>query len=397
MEAKKIIQFSLVILTVVVLLTLANTNTGFAQPKPTATEWNIPFLSVLTGPVAFAGVPAVWGAEYAAKQINNAGGIRGVSIKFTKYDTAFNTAKAVSAMSKAVEGSMVVFGPMDGPGGEAAGPLAAEARVADIAAFSFPEVRERLKPWGIAYMQDSPDGSALASAEWLKLNSDIKSIAVFYMPADPAQVDEYKLVEAGLKKLRINILGPIEVQTGQLDMGPAVVKAMNFKPDGYFCILRTGEYTKVAIELYNRGMTEGRRICATFAAMSPALLEVGKDKLNNTYIWDKMDSGYPDAKWQTLIEAYKGDHSGQLPMINTIPNYYDAVYAVKAAFEAKQITGDSAKLADERKKIADFLFNSQELDGIQGKFKWLYGKKVAPYHFFQIRDNKLVKINVLGQ
>jgi hypothetical protein len=126
-------------------------------------------------------------------------------------------------------------------------------------------------------------------------------------------------------------------------------------------------------------------------------LEVGKGKLNNTYIWDKMDSGYPEAKWQALIEDYKAEHSGQSPMINTIPNYYDAVNAVKAAFEAKQITGDPAKLTEERKKISDFLFNSQELEGIQGKFKWMNGKKAAPYHFFQIRDNKLVKISVLMQ
>ena len=61
------------------------------------------------------------------------------------------------------------------------------------------------------------------------------------------------------------------------------------------------------------------------------------------------------------------------------------------------ITGDPAKLTEERKKISDFLFNSQELEGIQGKFKWVNGKKAAPYHFFQIRDNKLVKISVLVQ
>jgi branched-chain amino acid transport system substrate-binding protein len=395
MKKGRFVQLSMMFTVAVTLLIAGTISAAYAQSKPALTEWDIPFLSVLTGPVAFAGAPAVWGAEFAAKEINKTGGIRGIPVKFTKYDTAFNTAKAVAAMTKAVDGSLVIFGPMDGPGGDAAGPIAAEARVPILAAFSFPDARERNKPWGIAYMGDSPDGSALAAAEWIKLNPDIKSVAVFYMPADPAQVDEFKAVEAVLKKINVKIVGPVELQTGQLDMGPAVVKAMNLKADGYFCILRTGEYAKVATELHNRGMTDGRRICATFAANSPSLLEVGKGKLNGTYIWNKIDPGFSSPKWQALVETYKAEHSGQALLVNTAPNYYDALYAVKAAFETLNITGDKSKLAEERKKIAEFLHSSKEFDGIQGKFKWVNGKRIAPYFLFQIRDDKLIKVSTL--
>jgi branched-chain amino acid transport system substrate-binding protein len=395
MKSRMRICFLVVSVIVVVLLMVQGP--AFAQSKPAVTEWDIPFLSVLTGPVAFAGVPAVWGAEYAAKEINKAGGIRGAPVKFTKYDTAFNTAKAVSAMSRAVEGSLVVFGPMDGPGGDAAGPVAAEAKVPILAAFSFPDVRDRCKPWGIAYMTDSPEGSALAVIEWIRSNPSIKSVTVFYIPTDPAQVEEFKAVEAAMKNLGVKVLGPIELQTGQLDMGPPAVKAMNFKPDGYFCIMRSGEYTKVAAELYNRGIADGWRICATFAANSPSLLEVGKGKLNNTYIWNKIDPNLESPRWQAFVEAYKAEHSGQAPIVNTGPNYYDGVYATKEAFETLNITGDRSKLAEERKKIAEFLYNSKEFDGIQGKFKWVNGKRIAPYYLFQIRDNKMVKVGTLVQ
>ena len=75
--------------------------------------------------------------------------------------------------------------------------------------------------------------------------------------------------------------------------------------------------------------------------------------------------------------------------------YYDAVYAIKAAFEALKITGDPAKRVVERTKISDFFFNSQEFDGVQGNFRWVNGKNMAPFHFFQIRDNKIGKIRVL--
>jgi branched-chain amino acid transport system substrate-binding protein len=386
-------SLSKVLVAAAVLFALAAGNAG-AQGKPAVTEWDIPMLSVLTGPVAFAGIPAAWGAEYAAKEINKAGGIKGIPIKITKQDTAFNTAKAVSAMTKAVADAVAILGPMDGPGADAASPVAAEAKVPSIAALSFPDARERLKPWGIACMQDSPEGSALAAAEWVRLNPEIKSVVVFYMPSDPAQVEEYEAVAGALKKANVKVAGTVEMQTGQLDMGPAVVRAMNLKGDGYFCILRAGEYAKVATELSNRGMTDGKRICATFAAMSPSLMDMAKGKLNNTYIWDKVDLGLNNAKWKALVDAYKAEHGGQNP-IGTAVYFYDAVYAIKAAIETLNITGDKSKLADERKKIADFLFNSKEFDGVQGKFKWVNGKRVAPYHFFQIKDEKLVRITAL--
>jgi len=384
----------LTIVAVVVMLSTTQAGIVRAQSKPAVTEWEIPLLSVLTGPVAFAGMPAVWGAEYAAKEINNAGGIRGVPVKIVRYDTAFNEAKAVSAMGRVVDSSLVVLGPIDGPGGEAAGPVAAEAKVPFIGQLPSPAIRERCKPWGVAYMPDSIDGSLLAVPEWIKLNPGIKSVAVFYIPSDPAQVDDFKAVSAALTKAGAKVLGPIEVQTGQLDMGPVAVKAMNLKPDGYFCILRSDEYVKVATELYNRGMTDGKRICAVFAANSPNLLQVGKDRLNGTYIWDTFDLSYPGARWKALFDAYKAEHSGQLP-IGTAAFFYDAVYAVKAVIEANNLTGDKSKLAEERTKISNSLFNSRELEGVQGKYRYVNGKKIAPYVLLQIRDNQLVRVSAL--
>jgi len=98
--------------------------------------------------------------------------------------------------------------------------------------------------------------------------------------------------------------------------------------------------------------------------------EVGKGKLNGTYICNKIDPGYWSPKWQALVETYKAEHPGQALLVNTAPNFYDALYAVKAAFETLNITGDKSKLAEERKKTAEFLHSSKEFDGIQGKFKW---------------------------
>jgi ABC-type branched-subunit amino acid transport system substrate-binding protein len=282
---------------------------------------------------------------------------------------------------------------MDGPGATAAGPVAAENNVPFVSAVTRPDLREKCKPWGVSYMTDSADGSVLAAREWLKLNPDIKSVVTFYMPSDPAQVEEYALITGQMKKDGVKVLKPVEVTTGQIDMGSAVVKAMNLKPDGYFAILRTGEYAKVVTELHNRGMTDGRRICATFAAFSANLFDLAKGNLEDTYIWNKMDLDYDSNEWRSLVKAYKDDHKGKGPMINTLVGYYDALYAFKDAVETLDLTGDPKKLKQERKKISDYFFDSKEFKGLQGSYRWDKGKKLAPIHFMQIRNNKAIKLN----
>lgn len=378
----------------ILLLIVGVFSTAYSAP-PVVDEWEIPLMSVLTGPVAFAGLPAVWGAKFAARQINEEGGIRGIPVKIVQYDTAFNPVNAISQMSRLVDDSLYIMGPFDGPGATAAGPIAAESEVPFFSAMSRPAIRAKCQPWGISNMQDSAEGSVVAVREWIKLNPDIKSVAAFYMPADPAQAEEYNLMKEQLIKMGIQVKGPIEIQTGQLDMGSTAVRALNLKADGYFAIMRTHEYVKLATELHNRGMTDGRRLITTFAAFSGQLFKIGEGMIENTYIWNKINANHQGKSWQTLVKAYKADHKGQAPVISTVTFHYDIIYALKNAFETLKITGDPDKRKEEQRKIAEYLFNSPMQKGTIADFRWKNGKMLAPYHLFQIRNNKAVFVKQL--
>ena len=54
-------------------------SSGCQQPAPK--EWTIPFLNSLTGAIASIGEYLEWGAERAAKEINDAGGIKGKPVR----------------------------------------------------------------------------------------------------------------------------------------------------------------------------------------------------------------------------------------------------------------------------------------------------------------------------
>ena len=91
----------------------------------------------------------------------------------------------------------------------------------------------------------------------------------------------------------------------------------------------------------------------------------------------------------TDIEA---EHPGVFPYSTAMLGHYEAVYALKAALETLEITGDPTKRTEERIEIRDFLFNATDIPGVQGN-SWsnVEGIKTGPTYLFQIKNNGLSK------
>ncbi len=347
------------------------------------TEWEIPMLTAATGAIAYVGKPAGWAAEYAAEIINANGGIRGVPVKVTVLDTAFDTSKAVTQMTSVVDNALVVLGPMDAPGAESAGQVAYDGGVPNIAAYSFQDIRDLYAPYVMGYMTDSEEGDLAAAQEWTAVNDDIKKIVIFYTPTDASQAAATELLTAQLPDSGIEVVGTVEVQTGQLDCSASAIQALNLKADGYYLNLRADEAAKVLTELRKRGVDEGRRICATFASYDANYFDVAGSDCDGTYIWNKLNPDYSGEEWQTLVTAYQQANDGQTPTAPPVPGFYDAMMAIKQGIEELELPGDPAKLSEEREALGNWLYNSPVFEGVQGSFQWVDGKKVADVHFFQ--------------
>jgi branched-chain amino acid transport system substrate-binding protein len=357
-------------------------------------EWSIPMLTILTGPVAFAGVPSKWAAEYAVNEINAAGGIRGVPVKLTVYDTALDNARAVQAMARAIPGSLVVLGPMDGRGSTAVAQQLVDNKILSFNSNTNATMLSSSRPYSVAYMQDHSKNMALAAKKWFQLEPWIKSVAMFYDPADPASTDavvkfDDGIVDSGVRMVRI------EISAGQIDFGPPVLKAISQKVDGYFSTYLSPNHVAIAKELYNRGITKGTELIGSMACDGPELFTTGKGYLENSYLWENINPADSSPRYQKLAEAYKKEFKGQTPM-NTVL-FYEAVYAIKTAIETLKITGDPQKIAEERKAIDGFLYNSPEVQGLQYKYKIVNGERIGPFLLLQIKNNQFVKIATISQ
>jgi branched-chain amino acid transport system substrate-binding protein len=379
-------------LLVCIMMTCSFIGSGFtmahAGDAVAMKEWKIPMLTVLTGPVAFAGVPAKWAAEYAVNEINAAGGIRGVPVKLTVYDTAMDNAKAVQAMARAIPGSLVVLGPLDGRGSTAVAQQLLDNKILSLNSNTNAAMLSSSKPYSVAYMQDHSMGNVLAAKKWFQLEPWIKSVAMFYDPSDPATKDAIDKFQANIAGTGTKVV-PIEISAGQLDFGPPVLKAMSQKVDGYFSSYIVSNHVAIAKELHNRGITRGTELIGGMAADGPELFTIGKGFLENSYLWENINPVDSSPKYQKFWEAYKKDFKGQTP--NNTMNFYDAVYSIKTAIETLKITGDPQKIAQEREAIDGFLYNSPELEGLQFKYRNVNGEKVAPRFVLQIKNNQFVR------
>jgi branched-chain amino acid transport system substrate-binding protein len=369
------------------------TTAAATLPAPVATEWEFPHLSVLSGPVAFAGVPALWGSQYAAKVLNAAGGMRGVPVKITGTDTAWDAAKAVTAFTSVSAKALVVLGPLGGPESAALVPAVSSTKVMSFASYTTDEEIKDGYPWVAGYMQNSSRAAGAGTAKWLELNPDIKSAVFLYDPSDPPNVEEYQNAKAAAEAKGVKQLGTVEVKAGQLDLGTPAIKTMSYKPDGVVALLRMEEYARFAQEIRSRGLTDGKRLFTGFAAFGSDLISLSKGALEDSYIYNLLDPTSQAPEWLKLVEAYKKDFDGKDPNVPPTVGFYNIMMALNLIFEKKGITGDPAKLQEERQAISDAIHDGTEYDGIQGKWSFSdKGEMKGDIVLFQVKSNAFQKI-----
>ena len=147
-------------------------------------------------------------------------------------------------------------------------------------------------------------------------------------------------------------------------------------------------------ELRKRGVDEGRRITASFASYSAAVVEEQMDAFEDTYIWNNFDNNYDGDEWKALLADYKEDHDGNVPDNNIVADLYNAVYAWKSCIEELELAPESDDLKQERKKMTSWFYNSAIQHGVQGDYQWVDGKKKADVYYFQYdKEGELELVN----
>jgi len=356
--------------------------------------YTLTVLSPVTGALSYIGEPAKWAVEYAARMINEEGGIGGIPVEVNVMDTEFSEDRVKYFENSIFENERFFLGPMDSPGTSAGIEKVVENKIPNIACYSYESIRREAAPYGISYMSDSTEGEIEAVEIWKKLNPDIRKVVIFVSPSDTSQMATASLMEETLKEMDMTVLKVITIDLSQNNGLNAVASALNSRADGYIFLSRAEEYGVVISELRKRGISEGRRITASFASFENTMVESHQEALADTYIWNKFDQQYEGALWQKLVTAYKADHDGNAPDSSVVSDMYNAVMAWKQCITELGLGTEVTDLAEERQMIADWFYHSPVQSGIQGEYQWIQGKKMSSVYYFQFdKDGNRVLVN----
>lgn len=359
----------------------------FGQAKVVTNEWQIPFLNCLTGPIAAIGEFLEWGAEYAAREINAAGGIAGRPVRVVGVDTALDPQKGVVEMARIVRDGLVALGPVPEPVIMAAMPIAAENGMVSITATTSYEYAAPYFPWTVSWFPPTADSLPPLIVAWAKQFKDmgkvVQMIESYGAWPGMAEAHSKALKTAGVKELKA-----VDVPGDAVAFGPIVVRALDQKPEGIILACNAEKAANIVRELKRRGWTKMNHILVFSSADDAQLYSTGGADLDGVQVYNYLNLDISNPRWDKFKAEFAKAHDGSAPF-SLSPNYYDAVYMIKEAIEKTGITGDPAKLKAERRKIADYIANMKGFKGLL--FDWDMKNGVPankPTYIFEIRNGK---------
>jgi branched-chain amino acid transport system substrate-binding protein len=353
-------------------------------------EWQIPFLNVLTGPIASIGGYLQWGAEHAAAEINAAGGIAGKPVRIVGIDTGMEPANGITEMSKLLDTALVVMGPVPEPVILAAVPLAAEEGIYSFTATTSYEYVADFYPWAVSWFPPTEEPLPPIVTGWLK-HTGGKRVVQF--------VENYsvwsgmaKAHEKGIRDAGAVVLNQVDVPGDAVSFGPLAVSALAQNPDSIIFACNAQKIPSIIAELKTRGWCDMNSLLVFSSGDDASLYTVGGSTINGIMIYNYADPNLSNPRWDTFRGAFKREYNGVEPF-SLAANYYDAVYMIKRAIEAQDITGDPKILAAERVLIRDYCNEIQDFEGIQ--FTWSNSRaypRNKPVYLFEIRDGAKIKV-----
>ena len=349
------------------------------------------------GPLKSAAEPTVVAVDIAVEEINANGGINGKPIEIIRFDTGSDPKQASVGARKLIQDDdvLAIVGPFS----------SSETRVALNDA-------ERMKTLMLPTSSSAPglvDGTTyvyrLSEDEAVQFGRLLDTIKTAGIKAETAEIvyisDDVvsniagtKLYPALLEKAGLKVGDPIPVQFKSFDMSAQAAQIVQENPDLVAIAGLPDQASKVIKELRRQGY-EGRIIGSQIFA-DPNVVELFGPEGNGTLLvagfWKGRteQSAAFNEKFVKEAEA-RGIH--KLGAHHSDAQAYDILFLLKQAMEAADVTGDPAKLDEERQAVVE------AIDGIV--FSGIIGDDICfkghdaqlPGYVIEIKDGAWTKFD----
>lgn len=186
-----------------------------------------------TSNVALLGQEEIAGAKIAEKYFNDKGGINGTPIKLVFQDTGGDEQGAINAFQALITKDKVVgiVGPTLSQQAFSADPIADRAKVPVLGpsntAKGIPQIGDFIARVSAPVSVVAPNSVKAA----LKMNPQIKKVAVFYAQNDAFNKSETEIFQQTVKDQNLELVTVQKFQTTDTDFQSQATAAINLKPD----------------------------------------------------------------------------------------------------------------------------------------------------------------------
>jgi branched-chain amino acid transport system substrate-binding protein len=337
--------------------TLALAPSAWAQA---ANEIVIGLTMAKSGPLKTPAEATETAVDIAVAEINAAGGINGKPIKLIKFDTASDPRQAATAAQKFAQddAALAIIGPFSSGEAAVAFPVGERLGIVQLPnAASQPGLTGNFSyAWRLTEDEGKQFGRLLQTLKRKNIKAD-KAEILFISDERISNVTATTLYPALLKRENIAFGEPISFQYRTFDLAPQVAQIMQRNPDVVALAATPDGANKVLKELKRQGF-KGRVIGSQIFADPNAVENFGPEGdgmlIVAGYWWDRNDATRAFTKKFAEENAKRGLDQKKVPH-HTDAQAYDSIYLLKAAMEKAKVTGDKAKVAEERTAIRDAL------------------------------------------
>lgn len=328
--------------------------------------------------------------DLAVEEINAKGGINGKKIRVVKFDTAGDPKQAAIALRRFAEDdkALAVIGPFSSSEVRTAFPVGERAGLAQMSmASSAPGLT---KGFTYGFRNTIDEGKVINTVLTSIKDKGLpmaSGVAAYATDDTVSKSVGTKVVPELFEKFSIPLKGSVDFQFAAFDLSPQVSQIKQMAPD----IIGLGSPPEGAINIareMRRQGVESRLIGGTTIADPelPHRMDGAGEKLTlgSTFYTDVNDT-------TKAFTAEFGKRTKAAGMQRTVPNQMDAsVYdIVKVYAEAMSrggVTGDTAKLAEERTAIRDEVSKLKDFEALEGKISFVGGDAVKPVYVLEIKD-----------
>lgn len=368
-----------------------------AAPVFAQDSYKIGNIAAMSGPLKGPGEPATVAIDLAVREINAAGGINGKPIELIRFDTGSDPKQASVAMRRmALDDKVIaVLGPFSSGESNVALNDAERLKVLTIpTSASAPGLTDGKKyGWRLSEDEVKQFGRLLTTLKANNIKLDYVDI-IYVSDETISNTAGTKVYPALLDKAGVKYGDPIPVQYKSFDMSAQVAQILKNNPDAVAVAATPDSASKIVKELRRQGYA-GRVIGSQIFA-DPNIVELFGAAGEGTFVvagfW-KGNNAQAEKFNEDYIALAKERGMHRLGAHHSDAQAYDTVYLVKQLIEKTKVTGDPAKLEEEREALVKAM-QGLRFTGVLGKdICWSGNDAELPGQVIEIKGGKWTRFS----